>query len=302
MKYIVNISTVVMKKLLCILLFFFCLISCDDSRQQKIACLLQEWTGKEIIFPSNSITMLLKTDTIPFSKPKTQYVIVSYIDSIGCTNCKLRLPVWEAFINQLYSICPGKVSTLLFLHPKDREELIHILERDKFSYPICIDEKDSFNKLNQFPTDMIFQTFLLDENNKVLAIGSPIHNPKIRELYLNIIQGAKVTVDGKENAVQAEVSLDKTTMHFGRFDWKEEQNDTFILKNVGNHLLIIQDVTTSCGCTQVTYSKEPVLPGDSVSLHVTYKADHPEHFDKTITVYCNAKPSPVILRITGDAE
>ena len=142
----------------------------------------------------------------------------------------------------------------------------------------------------------------VDENNKVLAIGSPIHNPKIRELYLNIIQGAKVTVDGKENAVQTEVSLDKTTMHFGRFDWKEEQNDTFILKNVGNHLLIIQDVTTSCGCTQVTYSKEPVLPGDSVSLHVTYKADHPEHFDKTITVYCNAKPSPVILRITGDAE
>lgn len=61
-------------------------------------------------------------------------------------------------------------------------------------------------------------------------------------------------------------------------------------------------MTTSCGCTQVTYSKEPVLPGDLVSLHVTYKADHPEHFDKTITVYCNAKPSPVILRITGDAE
>ena len=76
MKYIVNISTVVMKKLLCILLFFFCLISCDDSRQQKIACLLQEWTGKEIIFPSNSITMLLKTDTIPFSKPKTHMLLL----------------------------------------------------------------------------------------------------------------------------------------------------------------------------------------------------------------------------------
>lgn len=103
-----------MKKLLCILLFFFCLISCDDSRQQKIACLLQEWTGKEIIFPSNSITMLLKTDTIPFSKPKTQYVIVSYIDSIGCTNCKLRLPVWEAFINQLYSIAQVKFPLCYF--------------------------------------------------------------------------------------------------------------------------------------------------------------------------------------------
>lgn len=51
MKYIENINTVVMKKLLCILLFFFGLISCDDSRQQRIAFLLQEWIGKEIIFP-----------------------------------------------------------------------------------------------------------------------------------------------------------------------------------------------------------------------------------------------------------
>ena len=75
-----------MKKLLCILLFFFCLISCDDSRQQKIACLLQEWIGKEIIFPSNSITMLLKTDTIPFSKPKTQLVILTLLD-VRIVNC-----------------------------------------------------------------------------------------------------------------------------------------------------------------------------------------------------------------------
>lgn len=253
------------------------------------------------IFPSNSITTLLKTDTIPFSKPKTQYVIVSYIDSIGCTNCKLRLPVWEAFINQLYSICPGKVSTFLFLHPKDRKELVHILARDKFSYPICIDEKDSFNKLNQFPTDMTFQTFLLDENNKVLAIGNPIHNPKIRELYLNIIQG-KSPVSTKREGIRTEVGMKDKSIFLGKFDWQQEQKVVFTLTNTGTNLLVVDDVSTSCGCTSVDYSKEPVRSGDSVSLYVTYKADHPEHFDKTITVYCNVKSSPVVLRITGDAE
>ena len=35
---------------------------------------------------------------------------------------------------------------------------------------------------------------------------------------------------------------------------------------------------------------------------VSYKADHPEHFNKTITVYCNAESSPILLRIAGDAE
>ncbi|WP_373726842.1 DUF1573 domain-containing protein, partial [Bacteroides heparinolyticus] len=35
---------------------------------------------------------------------------------------------------------------------------------------------------------------------------------------------------------------------------------------------------------------------------VSYKAEHPEHFNKTITVYCNAEISPLVLQINGDAK
>lgn len=61
-------------------------------------------------------------------------------------------------------------------------------------------------------------------------------------------------------------------------------------------------LSTSCGCTSVDYFKQPVSPGDSISLKVVYKADHPEHFGKTIIVYSNMNPSSVQLKITGDAE
>ena len=50
------------------------------------------------------------------------------------------------------------------------------------------------------------------------------------------------------------------------------------------------------------YSKELVQPGNETVLNVTYKAEHPEYFDKTITVYCNVETSPIVLRITGNAE
>lgn len=39
---------------------------------------------------------------------------------------------------------------------------------------------------------MNFQTFLLDRNNRVIAIGNPIYNPKVKELYLKIIKGEKI--------------------------------------------------------------------------------------------------------------
>ncbi|WP_155269777.1 DUF1573 domain-containing protein, partial [Bacteroides fragilis] len=43
-------------------------------------------------------------------------------------------------------------------------------------------------------------------------------------------------------------------------------------------------------------------PGESLRITVIYKADHPEHFRKTITIYCNVPTSPLQLKITGNAE
>lgn len=39
----------------------------------------------------------------------------------------------------------------------------------------------------------MYQTFLLDAGNKVVAIGNPIHNDRIKKLYLDIISGNKMT-------------------------------------------------------------------------------------------------------------
>ena len=74
------------------------------------------------------------------------------------------------------------------------------------------------------------------------------------------------------------------------------------MKKVGYKALVILDVASSCGCTTVAYSMEPALPGKDIALEVVYKAEHPEHFDKTITVYCYTENSPLVLKISGDAK
>ena len=149
---------------------------------------------------------------------------------------------------------------------------------------------------------MMFQTFLLDKDNKVVAIGNPIHNSKVKELYLKTIQGEKVEQDKGTEVMKTKINIDKISISLGHFDWQKEQKATFTLKNTGNKPLVVQDVNTSCGCTSVSYSKEPVQPSGELKLEVTYKAKHPEHFNKTITVYCNMESSPLVLKIMGDAE
>ena len=285
-----------------ILLLVFC--SCGDSRRDSINSIIGEWLGKEILFPLNATyTVCGERDTMNLLEIKADYRIISYVDSEGCINCKLQLPYWKRFIHEVDSVRSDcKIPFLFYFYPKNKEELYSLIKSYCFTYPICIDTNDSLNKLNRFPADMTFQTFLLDSNNIVLAIGNPILNPKVKELYLKIIQGGKIGRGDANKVIRTKASIDKTSVSLGSFDWQEEQKATFVLKNVGDRPLAIQDVTTSCGCTTVTYSKEPALPGRELALEVVYKAEHPEHFDKTITVYCNAETSPLILKISGEAK
>jgi hypothetical protein len=72
--------------------------------------------------------------------------------------------------------------------------------------------------------------------------------------------------------------------------------------NTGDGLLVITDVITSCGCATADYPKEPIRPGEEKNIRVKYKADQPEHINKTVTVYANAEGSPFQVKITGDAQ
>ena len=281
------------------LVFFMC--SCANVKETEIITLLQNWEGHEITFHDNHVFTILGKDTIAFPF-QDGYKILTYVDSVGCIGCKLQLTEWKKYIMEMDSLFDNSIQFLFFFSPEKKVDIIRTLLLSHFDYPVCIDEQDSLNKLNDFPTEMAFHTFLLDKSNKIIAIGNPIHNPKIKELYLKIIQGGEVKPDNRKLIIQTEVSVDKYTISLGHFDWQEKQKASFVLKNIGKTLLVIQDVNASCGCTEVTYSKEPIQPGGSVVLDVGYKAETPGSFDKTITVYCNANSSPIVLRITGNAD
>lgn len=274
-------------------------MSCTNAKQDYVVSMLENWKNKEIVFPANLVFVTQRKDTVPFIS-QSKYTILTYVDSTGCIGCKLLLPKWNEMISFVDSAANAKAQFLFFFSPEKESDVYRALKIANFNHPICIDMCDSLNKLNHFPSDMAFQTFLLDDKNRVIAIGNPIHNPKVKELYLNILQGK--TVINEDSTSLTKIKIKEQAISLGRFNWQAEQKAQFVIYNIGNKPLVINDVTTTCGCTSVDYSKQPIRYGDSLLLQVTYKADHPEHFDKTITVYCNTMPSLIPLKITGDAE
>ena len=275
------------------------MVSCSESEKERLSRLVQEWEGKEILFPAHSTFTIQGKDTVDFDFKGAAYTIVTYIDSVGCTSCKLQLHRWKELVKEVDSLTNGDVPFLFYFHPKDIKELRYLTRRDAFAYPVCFDEKDDFNRLNRFPSEMMFQTFLLDKENRVIALGNPIQNPKVKELYLNLIKGMGESTS-KERVTT--VSINSTVIDFGSFPKEEKQERSFILTNTGKGLLVIQDIVTSCGCTKVEYSKEPVRPGETLEVKVIYEAEQAEHFNKTVTVYCNAENSPLRLAVKGAAK
>lgn len=77
----------------------------------------------------------------------------------------------------------------------------------------------------------------------------------------------------------------------------------FTIKNVGNAPLVITRASASCGCTKPKFSTEPIAPGKSTKIEVTYNpAGRPGQFVKTVAVYSNGKEGAFILRIKGVVE
>lgn len=292
-----------MTRLVRLIFIAILLLSCKESKQNRIARLVNEWNGKIIQFPDSMCLTSYRNDTaiVKYIREQTPYTILNYVDTIGCVSCRLQLPRWKTMMEELDSLYPNKVTCLMVFNPQGKRKLIKHLRNNQFNYFVYIDEMDILNRMNKFLNEEDFGTFLLDKNDKIVAIGNPVLKPRVRDLYFHIISG-KMVVSSVDKEALTVVSLLKDKVDLGDFSWNKEREAEFVISNVGKLPLVINDVITSCGCTKVDYTKKPILSGENIILKIKYKAEQPEHFNKTITVYCNAEGSPFHLKISGNAN
>lgn len=101
----------------------------------------------------------------------------------------------------------------------------------------------------------------------------------------------------------AQITFEKTTHNFGSFpESSPKVVCTFKFKNTGDGPLVIHQAIASCGCTVPQYPKEPIKPGESGVVTVTYNGagKFPGHFRKTITLRTNSKNEITRLIVEGD--
>lgn len=159
--------------------------SCKDNRTD-FEKLVTEWQGKKIELIRDLECRVMGEDTVATELLDKPCKILIYVDSTGCTNCKLRLEEWKRLIAEVEPI-RDRVSFLFCFHTKDEEMVNLMFLRLGVRYPIFFDPEGRMQQANHFAADQEAQTFLLNKKNKTTIVGSPVGNPVKWKLYRKMI-------------------------------------------------------------------------------------------------------------------
>jgi hypothetical protein len=92
-----------------------------------------------------------------------------------------------------------------------------------------------------------------------------------------------------------------TVHNFGTIQEKEIVQYDFVFTNNGKTPLIINSATGSCGCTVPSYPRDPIPPGKTDTMKVTFNsAGKHGHQEKAVTIHTNTLRGIHMLYIKAD--
>ncbi len=169
-----------------LLVFMLVMLSCGDKNVKgDLAALM----SKEVAFPQMANVTIHGKDTTINDLFESDLKMVIYTDSESCNGCMLsKLYLWQELIDYSEKY-KGKLKFYFIFNPPENENIEKNLKTNLLEYPMIIDRKGEFEKLNpQLPKNKALHAFLLDKDNKVIMVGNPLQNTEVEKLFYKEIE------------------------------------------------------------------------------------------------------------------
>ncbi|MER3497700.1 MAG: DUF1573 domain-containing protein [Chitinophagaceae bacterium] len=112
-------------------------------------------------------------------------------------------------------------------------------------------------------------------------------------LFVTVAMNAQTNFD--------DVAKVNTEKHdFGKILQGKPVDYYFEITNKSDKPIVIEYAQASCGCTTPEVPKEPIAPGSSAKIKVSYNAAGTGIFTKTVTIKLAGIDQPKIVTITGE--
>lgn len=97
------------------------------------------------------------------------------------------------------------------------------------------------------------------------------------------------------------MTFKKLEYNYGKIEQGKSVTYEFLFQNTGKSALVISNAQGSCGCTVPEWPKEPIAPGKTGKIKVTFNSAGKMGLqDKTVTLTSNNKDGNVVLHMKGE--
>jgi len=97
------------------------------------------------------------------------------------------------------------------------------------------------------------------------------------------------------------ISFEETSYNYGKIKAGTVVEHSYKFKNTGTEPLVISDAKGSCGCTVPVWPREPIAPGASSEIKVSFDSKGKSGAQsKRVTLTANTNPSQTFLTIDGE--
>ncbi len=173
-------------KIILIIFLFFLFYNCERRTEKYyLRELINERLGDSIIFPSSIYMPISDSDSIRYEKFRNyEYTMIVYTDG-DCGKCISDLYQWSQFLKE-NSKTFASINQKFVIYSANFIRFEYTTEKAGLSLPYYYDSLNNYTSINKVD-DPVLYTLLLDRENRIKLIGSPLRNPAMLELYQKVL-------------------------------------------------------------------------------------------------------------------
>lgn len=273
-------SIAVVAVALCIIAYFVFRPKDDKKFEDNVKAAVSRYTGNVIDLP-DTFNVIAGEKVFPVESPKSKYRILTVLGEDGCTSCKMQLREWNELMGKLQNGMedPEDLELVYVVESDLTSEMLYTIREQRFTRPIFVDKDKMIESKNELPKEVEFRTFLLDDANKVIALGNPIIFDNIARLYANLVGS-----NFNENTGDLPVSPSAKRVPLGIIDGMKELRAEISIKNTSDSLLRLKAIETSCPCLKATSKYKVIRPKGELDLIIKLQPDEEMEEEGSIIV------------------
>ena len=169
-----------------------CILTACNSHKEDVQKALEKMQSSTICIPYERMECWT-SDSILEDRPwnKAKLKLVHYVDSATCSTCYLQKIAIYGLLFSMEAQSNNDFYNVFIINPNiiAKKKLISDFSGKLIPQTIFVDSTNVFMESNpNLPSESMYHTFMLDENNKVILVGNPMLNKQIENMMLSIVE------------------------------------------------------------------------------------------------------------------